>query len=146
MISWLQSRRVAALVSMLALLLWAQMGVATMPISGHGPQCHDQMAGVHSTPHVMAAGCCPRHANSTLGCPAHAKLIVVAAYRPDCCAISNRPSQPVAFVVISRTVTQSAVQVCASSVLSASPTDLVGQFHRFPSFQSVFDKKADLRI
>ncbi len=146
MISEQQFRRVAALVSMLALLLWAQMGATATPVSGHGPQCHGQMAGIHSTAHMMATGCCPRHASSTLGCPAQAKLMVVAAYRPHCCAISNRPSPPVAFVVTSRTAMQSVVQVRASSVLSASPTYLIGQFHQFPPLQSVFDKKADLRI
>ena len=117
-----QFRRLAATVSILALLVWALAGVATMPVFGHGPQCHGQMAGIHSPAPMMLAACCPRHASSTLGCPAHARLTVVAVYRPDCCAVSNRPSQPVAFVVTSRTGMQSGIQVPASPNLAPDLT------------------------
>lgn len=147
MIARQQSRRAAALAIILTVLLWAQAGVATMPDSGHGPQCHGHMSGMHSQAHEMSAGCCPRHARSSPGCPAHSKLLVVESYRPDCCAISNRPSQPVAFVVTSRPAMQSGTRVATSPDLIADRTDRpIGPDDSPPFIHSIFDKKADLRI
>lgn len=133
--------------AMLAMLLWAQAGAATMPVSGHGPQCHGHMSAMHSTAHAMSDGCCPRHAGSTQGCPSHPKLAIAPAYRPDCCSISNRPVQPVAFVVTPRTVMQPGMLVSARPNLAAYLIDRATWPDQSPHFiQSIFDKKADLRI
>ena len=146
MISAQQSRSAGAMVVMLAVLVWAQAGLATVPGSGHGPQCHGQMSAVHSKAHAMSAGCCPRHASSMQACPSHPKQAFILAYRSDCCSISNRPSQPVAFVVTPR-VMQPGIHVSASPALAAFLIDRGTRPDQAPRFiQSIFDKKADLRI
>ena len=147
MISRQQSRRLTSLVIMLALLLWAQLGVATMPASGHGPQCHGHMSVGHSAAHGIHAGCCPRHLSATHECPSHPTLAIAPADHPGCCAISNRPSQPLAFVVTARTLMQSGIQVSAGLNPTADATDGATRPDQSPPIlQSVFDKKADLRI
>jgi hypothetical protein len=142
MITGQQSRRAAATVVMLAVLLWSQAGLATAPVSGHGPECH--RPDMHSAADVMSAGCCPHHLSSTRRCPSHPKL-TVSAHRPDCCSISARPAQPVAFVVTTRTATQPGIEVTPPD-LAADLTDRAIRPDRSPFIQSIFDKKADLRI
>lgn len=147
MISRQQSRRVISMAIMPALLLWTQLGVAGMPASGYGPQCHSRNGGMHPAAQMMPAGCCPRHAGNTHKCPSHRKLAIVPPDHPGCCAISNRPSQPIAFVATSRHLAPSGIQ---TSTIPDPATDLAVRAIRPadspPFVQSVFDKKADLRI
>ncbi len=136
---------------MIALLAWAETGLATDSSAGHGPQCHATMPHMsHATAaamHGMSAGCCPRHVSSKSGCPSHPGLMAVPAYRPDCCTVSGQPSRLHAFLIVSGATIEEIGEGFAGPLLAPS-TRVTGWLLAVspPFTKSVFETKADLRI
>jgi hypothetical protein len=145
----LKIRRAASLLLTVALLLWAEIGVAQFSASGHGMQCHAQMAhpSAAATAVTMSAGCCPHHLSTKLGCPSHPGAVVSPAYRPDCCAIGSRPERPRTFLIAAgASADAGAVQAFQPTLPPPARVAGLSLSASLPFVPSVFDQKADLRI
>jgi len=140
-------RKAASLILAVTLLLWVEIGVAMVPVSADSVQCRALiMQHVHSATaaamHAMAPGCCPRHAGLK---PAAAAL--PPAQRPDCCALSNPPARPVAFLIARGASIELSTQISAGPELVPSPPGAdvwLGESPRFSKL--IFQMKTDLRI
>jgi hypothetical protein len=145
-----QFRKAASLLLTVALLLWAEAGLAMVPASGHSSQCHANMSGMHqatAATHAMAAGCCPRHVSAKPGCTAHPNFLLAPKHHPDCCTVNSRPSRVEALLVASRASMEFGLQVLTEPDLVLALTAPATRVDESPPFnQSVFDQKTGLRI
>jgi hypothetical protein len=140
-------RKAASLILAVTLLLWVEIGVAMVPVSGASVQCRALiMQHMHPATavamHAMASGCCPRHARLK---PSAAAL--PPAQRPDCCALSNPPVRPVAFLIARGAPIELSLQTSAGPELLPSPPGADVWLGESPPFSKlVFQMKTDLRI
>jgi len=141
MISPQQVRRAAALTLALVLLLWAETGLAMLPAVAHGASCRGMSA-------AAAHACCPQHAASRVGWFTHSGMAPAVLHRPDCCAVRNRPTAPLAFLAASgTTVAIDAAAYSPAGVHLPSAQRMEPAISASPPFtKSVFERKTDLRI
>jgi hypothetical protein len=154
MMSRQQVRRAASLVLAIALLVWAEDGVAMLSAAGVAMQCRAHMSHTHQSAatvmhHPMASGHCHGHANANRSCASHPDMLLLPASRPDCCAVGDRPSRPVAFLIASgrSLAIDLGFKVFVGTDLLASPR-LSGLWtaESAPFTRDVLEKKTDLRI
>ena len=143
-------RRAASLLLTIALVLWAEAGLAAPPVSGHGPQCGTHMQHV-SAPvmHAMSPGCCPGHITSKPACPSHPAIFLPTPSRPDCCAIKGQPARPRSYLIAtgSHRSLNSIVRAVAGSSRVALPSFIAESRSKSPPCtRPVLDRKTDLRI
>jgi hypothetical protein len=126
------------------LLLWVEIGVAMVPVSADSVQCRALIM-QHVRPPTAAAmssGCCPRHARLKPTAAAFRP-----AQRPDCCALSNPPTRPVAFLVARSVPIELSAHIPCGPALVLSPPDADVWLGESPPFSKlVFEMKTDLRI
>jgi hypothetical protein len=133
-------RRSLSLVLALAIVFWADTGLAMLGASGHGSKCHVQMTQMH--PHAAASmHCCPSH-------PALA--LTQLGDHPGCCDISSQPTRPLAFLVVSgrsRSI-QFRAGGPAGTILPPVQSGAASlSIEHTPQFvRPVFELKTDLRI
>lgn len=140
-------RNGVSLILAVTLLLWVETGIAIAPVSTGSVQCRALMQHMHpaaiAAMQAMASGCCPHHVSLK---PSAATL--PPAQRPDCCALSNPPDRPVAFLIARGAPIELSPHVVSSSPEPIPlPADAVAWIGESPPFgRLVFEMKTNLRI
>jgi hypothetical protein len=144
-------RRAFSLLLMLALLTWAESGLAT-PVYSHASRCHGQMSQQHAASADMpgmSMECCPQPDESAASSSHAIPYSPLSLHRPDCCTVSSQHDQPLTFLVVHD---KSFPNLLEASTSAIAPPPLSKRYPGFaaatspPFTKPVLDQKADLRI
>ena len=131
-------RRTLSLVLSLSAALWAENGLALLPVDHQASPCHARML---PAPQVNSMPCCPSPAMS------------VPSYffePPPCCDLKNQPARPLVFVFESGKGYSSPLSASDTASVAFVPprgSSLLSLIAASPPFvKPVFDRKTDLRI
>jgi hypothetical protein len=132
------TRKLTTALLMVALALWAEVGVAQV----QGDQVLQCSMSVHDMQAMHGVPCCPM---DDLQSPA------TSQERPSCCSVSDAPEQPLGFVVSAQQGKAPSVEVAAvlPAVVTAPAVNRFGTWRsaNAPRFvKPVLELKTDLRI
>ena len=143
-------RRALATMLGLAILLWAEAGLALLAgdrvMACHAMLLHDQAGTMAASDDADQAA---QDSDAMPCCPAPDKGPVMAVDHPPCCSVSNDAERPVAFLVISEHTTSHPLDAVAAGGFAPSPAHYFGELRSAdaPRFvKPVLELKTDLRV